>query len=76
MVRIDAEIIHHASYCKKLNSKLNEDYNLIDKVFILLTQDFKFYLKSYFLRYKNTLMIQKIQNHFYYPDHLELGNLL
>ncbi len=41
MIRIDAEIIHHASYCKILNSKLNEDNNLIEKVFILLTQDIK-----------------------------------
>jgi hypothetical protein len=42
MVRIDAEIIHHAIYCKKLNSKLNVDNNFIEKVFILLTQDIKF----------------------------------
>ncbi len=27
-IRIDGEILHHASYCKKLNSKLNaENYN-------------------------------------------------
>ena len=39
MIQIDAEIIHHAGYCKKLNSKLNEDNNFIEKVFILLIQN-------------------------------------
>jgi hypothetical protein len=32
IIRVDAEILHHANYCNKLNSKLNEDNNLINKV--------------------------------------------
>jgi hypothetical protein len=43
--RIDAEILHHASYCRKLNSKLNEE-NCIDKVFFFNN---KFTIRLHFL---------------------------
>jgi hypothetical protein len=35
-IRIDPEILHHASHCKKLNSKLDAE-NSIYKVFIFKT---------------------------------------